>query len=77
MKLFLKAQSSPDNPWITEGEGGAIGYRIHSREATHLHISIFNDWRKYELQIEPERVQELIDHGEKFLAELREQGWDM
>lgn len=77
MKLFVKGKSSPDNPWVNEGEDGAIGYRIHGKEKTHLHIAIFNDWRKYELQIEPERVKELIAHGEKFLAELKEQGWDL
>ncbi len=80
MKLMLQPNKRPGEippPWITEAEGGGMGSQIYTKEETYLLISIFNDWRRYELRIPPSRIKALMVECEELLGCLKEQGWDL
>jgi len=78
VKLFIRATAGePKCHWHLEAEGGGTGYQVHKKEETYLSIGIFNKWRGYSLRIPPEEVKNLRITCEEFLAELREQGWEL
>jgi len=60
-----------------EAQDGEIKIQVRGKGTTYMSIEIKNEWRQYELRIEPPDIKQVQASCEKFIKDLKEQGWDL